>query len=192
MARSGDGVPANELFRVPIGSTPAVLAVPAGVPRGFYQNQNLFAPRFSFAWSAADDGKTAIRGGVGLFYDRPEGNLLFGGGANGTLNDPPYNLSAQYENGNLAAPGGGSVPAPAPLGAIAAVDPNLKVPREWNWSISFQRELPRAVFGEIGYIGNKGQNLPRETDINLPPLDVLAPNAPCPPPHPANMHSLSP
>ncbi len=192
MVRAGDGVPANELFRVPIGSTPTVLAVPAGVPRGFYGNQNLFAPRFSFAFSPADDGKTAIRGGVGLFYDRPEGNLLFGGGANGTLNDPPYNLSAQYENGNLAQPGGGSVPAPAPLGGIAAVDPNLKVPREWQWSVSFQRELPWGIFGEIGYIGTKGQNLIREPDINLPSFDVLAANAALPAAQRANMNFLRP
>jgi hypothetical protein len=192
MIRAGNGIPASELFRVPVGSSPSVLAVPAGAPRGFYQDHNLFAPRFSFAWTPTDDGKSAIRGGFGLFYDRPEGNLLFGGGANGTLNDPPYNLSAQYENGNLAAPGGGSVPAPAPLGAIAAVDPNLGVPREWNWSISFQRELPGGIFGEIGYIGSKGQNLLREPDINLPSLDVLAANAALPAAQRANMNFLRP
>jgi len=192
MVRAGDGVPASELIRVPIGNSPSVLAVPAGVPRGFYQTQNLFAPRFSFAWTPADDGKSAIRGGVGLYYDRPEGNLLFGGGANGTLNDPPYTLSVQYQNGNLAAPGGGTVPAPAPLGNIAAIDPNLKVPREWNWSVSYQRELPWGIFGEIGYVGARGENLLREPDINLPSFDVLAANAALPSSQRANTNFLRP
>ena len=143
-------------------------------------NRHLFAPRFSFAWTPSGNSETAVRGGFGLFYDRPEGNLLFGGGGNGPVNSPPYVLSSQYENGNLSAPGGGSVPAPAPLGQIASIDPNLKVPRSWNWSVSVQRELPWGIFGEIGYVGSKGQNLLRQPDINQPSFEALAPTPPCP------------
>ena len=108
MVRAGDGVPESELIRVPNGNSPAVLAVPAGAPRGFYGTQHLFAPRFSFAWTPTGDADTAVRGGIGLFYDRPEGNLLFGGANNGPVNNPPYTASSQYENGNISAPGGGT------------------------------------------------------------------------------------
>src|SRR5262249_20291157 len=44
IVRAGDGVPASELGRVPNGNSPAVLAVPAGAPRGLYHNQSLWAP----------------------------------------------------------------------------------------------------------------------------------------------------
>jgi hypothetical protein len=192
MIRAGDGVPSSELIRVINGNSPSVLAVPAGAPRGFYDTQNLFAPRFSFAWTPKGDGQTAIRGGIGLFYDRPEGNLLFGGGGNGPINGPPFVTSSSYENGNLSAPGGGSVPAPAPVGTIAAIDPNLKVPREWNWSVSLQRELPWGIFGEIGYVGSKGENMIREPDINLPSFDVLSANAALPAAQRANINFLRP
>jgi Carboxypeptidase regulatory-like domain len=192
MIRAGDGVPPDELFRVPNGDSPLVLSVPAGAPRGFYGNQHLFGPRFSFAWTPTGNSDLAVRGGVGLFYDRPEGNLLFGGGGNGPVNSPPYNLSSQFENGNLAAAGGGAVPALAPVGTLAAIDPDLKVPRSWNWSLSVQRELVWGLFAEIGYVGSKGQNLLRQVDINLPSFDVLAANAALPAAQRANTNFLRP
>jgi len=153
------------------------MSVPAGAPRGFYGDHHLLAPRFSFAWTPTGNAETAVRGGIGLFYDRPEGNLLFGGANNGPLNNPPYNLSAQYQNGNLSAPGGGTVPAPTALGTIAALDPKLTVPRSWNWSLTIQRELGCGIFTEIGYVGSKGQNLLRQPDINQPTFGDLAANA---------------
>jgi hypothetical protein len=192
LIRAGDGVPDDELFRVPTGANALTLAVPSGAPRGFYDNQQLFGPRFSFAWTPKPDASMAIRGGVGLYYDRPEGNFLFGGGGNGPVNSPPYVQSSQFENGNLAAPGGGSTPAPAPIGTIAAVDPDFKVPRSWNWSLTVQRELPWGIFGEVGYVGSKGQNLMRQPDINLPAFDVLAANAALPAAQRANTNFLRP
>src|SRR5204862_536520 len=36
LVRAGNGVPADQLIRVPNGNSPTVLAVPAGAPRGFY------------------------------------------------------------------------------------------------------------------------------------------------------------
>jgi hypothetical protein len=192
LIRVGEGVPEDELFRVAGGDSPRVLAVPAGAPRGFYDSQHLFGPRVSFAWTPGGDSEMAVRGGVGLFFDRPEGNLLFGGGGNGPINSPPYTLSAQFENGNLAAPGGGSVPAPAPIGTIAAIDPGLKVPKSWNWSVSVQRELPGAIFGEIGYVGSKGVDLIRQLDINQPSLADLSANALLPAAQRANTNFLRP
>ena len=200
MIRAGEGVPQSELMRVPNGNSPVVLAVPAGAPRGFYDSQHLFAPRFSFAWTPTGNADTAVRGGIGLFYDRPEGNLLFGGANNGPVNNPPYSASAQYENGNLSAPGGGSVPAPAPLGTIAAIDRHLTVPRYWlaqpersrSDRLGFERELPWGIFGEISYVGSKGQDLLRQPDINQPSFDTLSANAALPAAQRANTNFLRP
>ena len=135
----------------PNGNSPAVLAVPAGAPRGFYPNRHLFAPRFSFAWTPTGSSEMAVRGGVGLFYDRPEGNLLFGGGGNGPRQQPALRRAARSTRTATSPP-----PAAAPCprrrrsGNIAAIDPDLQVPRSWNWSLSVQRELPWGLFGEIG------------------------------------------
>jgi len=46
LVRAGDGVPQDELGRVPGGNSTAVLAVPAGAPRGLYPSYGLHMPRF--------------------------------------------------------------------------------------------------------------------------------------------------
>ena len=139
---------------------------------GYYANHNTWAPRISFAFSPTSDGKQSIRGGIGLFYDRPEGNLYFS-----MVNNPPFALSSEFQNGNLASPGGGTAAPLAPWVSMDALDPNLKIPAVWNWSLSYQRELGWGLFGEVSYIGNKGQNLLRQPDINQPTLAEYAANA---------------
>lgn len=171
MVRPCGGVPQAELNRVSNGNDPSVTAVPATAPCGFYKAQGNVAPRLSFAWNPDGSGRNAIRGGAGLFFDRPEGNLYFP-----LVNNPPYSLSASYENGNLSAPGGGRVPALAPAGTIDSIDPALKLPRVWQYGLTYQRELPWGIFGEIGYVGNTGQNLIRQPDINQPSFDALNAN----------------
>ena len=54
-------------------------------------------PRLSFSYSL--NAATVIRGGAGLFYDKPEGNVIFS-----QLNLPPVLANEQYENFNLNAP----------------------------------------------------------------------------------------
>ena len=171
LTRPGE-VPGDQVANVPNAGSPLVALVPFAENEGYYANQHTFAPRFSFAYSPSTDGSSSIRGGLGLFYDRPEGNLYFS-----LVNNPPFALSSEFQNGNLASPGGGTAAPLAPWGSMDALDPNLKIPKVWNWSLSYQRELGRGLFGEVSYIGAKGLNLLRQPDINLPSLDAFAANA---------------
>ncbi|MBO0724030.1 MAG: TonB-dependent receptor [Blastocatellia bacterium] len=166
---AGGGVPSDELGRVPNGNSSLVASVPTGAPRGLYDPQHLVAPRFSFAYST--DDKTAIRGGFGIFYDKPEGNLIYS-----QLNLPPFSLSSQFNNGNLSNIAGAAAAAVAPFGNINAIDPNLVVPYQMNFSLSVQRELPWGIFGEAAYVGNLGRHLIRQPDINQPSFEALASN----------------
>jgi hypothetical protein len=83
LIRAGSGIPASELGRLPNAISPDIALVPTGAPRGLYNAQNRFAPRFGFAFQI--DQKSALRGGYGIFYDRPEGNVIFS-----AVNNPPY------------------------------------------------------------------------------------------------------
>jgi len=168
LVRPGSGVPEEELSRFPNGNSPRVLGVPSGAPRGLYHEQSRLMPRLSFAWAPRGDDTLAVRGGVGVFYERPDNNYLFPTSAN-----PPMNESVSLENGNLSDPGRGRASAVAPWGTIEAVDPDLQLARKTNWSLSVQRTIGKKLFAEIAYVGNAGRNLHRRPNINALPPDVL-------------------
>ncbi|HEU4435073.1 MAG TPA: carboxypeptidase regulatory-like domain-containing protein [Pyrinomonadaceae bacterium] len=180
LVRAGNGVPPEELGRVPGGDSADVRAVPIGAPRGLYEGHHYFMPRVGFAYSPFDDNKTSIRGGFGMYYDRIEGNLIFP-----SLSNPPYASSAQFQNANLSNITGGSTVV-APWAQINAVNPELDTPYTMSFSLSVQRELPRGIFAEASYVGNLGRHLIRQPDINQPTFEQIRNNAPPGPNLPTN------
>jgi hypothetical protein len=170
MIRAGEGVPVDQLGRVPGANSPTALAMPAGAPRGLYQPQNLVIPRASFAWTPFASSKIAVRGGFGAFHDRTQGNLIFS-----QLNLPPYSYSVQYQSGNLAAPSGGSTPAPAPF-AGRGIDPSLKVPVVYSYNAGLQTELPQGLFLTVDYIGRQERHQIWGPNINQPSFAALVAN----------------
>jgi Carboxypeptidase regulatory-like domain len=182
LVRAGTGIPASEVGRVS-PSAAALALVPAGAPRGFYDPASKLAPRFGFAYDPWGDGKTSIRGGFGMFYDKVEGNLIFG-----QINLPPFINTPQFENGNLSNISGGTPSALAPLAGISAIAPNLKIAYSMNYSVGVQRELPHGFFVEANYVGNQGRHLIRQPDLNAIPFDALVANQP-PGPN-ANLNTL--
>ncbi len=171
LVRPGE-VPASQAAGVPNAVTPFVRQIPLARARGYYSDQHLFAPRLSLAWAPGGSRSTVLRGGVGLSYDRPEGNIHFS-----LPNNPPFVLSATYENGNLSRPTAGSPSPLHPWADIESIDPNLEAPRVWNWSIGAQQELPWAsLFADVAYVGAAGAKLLRRPDINAPAFADLAAN----------------
>ena len=165
LVAAGNGVPASEAGRVPVSAAQLAL-VPTGAPRGLYPSKNTFAPRFGFAYSP--DEKTVFRGGYGMFYFRPEGNLVFS-----QANLPPFLQNTQYQNGNITNIAGGSVVA-APIGTISAIDPRLDNGYTQQFSFNVERQLPGSMLAEVSYVGNLGRHLQRQPDLNQPSFDVLA------------------
>jgi hypothetical protein len=170
---AGDGVPEDQQGRVQLLTGGDYSRIPNGAPRGLYDAQSLIMPRASFAYSLNE--ATVIRGGGGIFYDKPEGNLIFS-----QLNIPPILDNVTYENFNLAAPSSGAAGAIGALGDINAIDPNLKLARQINFSIGVQRELGQGYFVEANYVGNRGDFLLRQPDINRASFDALRANAALP------------
>jgi hypothetical protein len=168
LIRAGSGIPSSEVGRVP-GATGALFQqIPAGAPGGFFQPQNVFSPRFGFAYAL--NQKTVLRGGFGEFFARPQGNMIFS-----QVNVPPILQLAQFENGNLSNPGG-AAGVLAPNGNITAIDPKVVNGYTEQFSFGVQRELIRGTFLEVSYVGNLARHLLRQPNINQIPFALNVAN----------------
>jgi hypothetical protein len=160
------GVPADQLGRVPNGNSPFVLDVPAGAQRGFYKPEVTPAPRVGVAWSPFGD-KTVIRAGAGMYFDRPEGNIIFG--QTGIV---PFLQQINFLSGNMAAlPSSGTAPT---IFGVSAINPNLVVARVVSYSLSVQHEFRGGIMVQAAYVGNQARHLLREPNINVPTFATAA------------------
>ena len=96
-------------------NAPVGMLFPGDLPRGLYDtDKNNFAPRVGFAWDVFGDGKTAVRGAFGIFYDTINTDSI-------AQENPPFVGGRRaFSNGNLTNPFS-SVGADAPP---AFVDPS--------------------------------------------------------------------
>jgi hypothetical protein len=129
-------------------------------PNKYLRNQNyhLFAPRLGIAWDPRGDSKTAVRFGIGQFYQRervsPNNGLAANApfSVNGTLTRA-LDSTAQIASGGNASP-------------TAGANPTSNVPSSWQWNFSIQHQFARDTALEIGYVGNRAMHLTSRYDVN--------------------------
>ena len=109
------------------------------------------APRFGFAYDLTGQSNWVVRGSGGVFYDRPDGNTVFG-----IPNNPPIATSKDLRNGQLQTLGQGLSPLPVP--GLQGWQYEAKVPTSVQWSIGVQKSLPWSMSGDVSYVGNHGIN----------------------------------
>lgn len=168
---------ANPTARYPYPAPPAVITGSflfpgvGGQPRRLYDTDwTTLAPRVGVAWRLSQNGKTVLRAGVGVFYQAPTQLDTTSGysqptnyttsldgirpAAGASLNGP-YSLVDPFPQGFAAPRGaGGGALTSIGNGGISFDPPRFKIPRTYQYSFGFQRELPGHILAEISYAGN--------------------------------------
>ncbi len=130
------------------------------------QDGNAFrvSPRIGAVYDLTGKGETIVRGGFGIFYDRPQGNMVFD-----MISNAPGVLNSRLDYGRLQdlTSSGGD---PNPTLSLNPTAFGFKPPRVNQWNVGVQHKLVKEVILDVAYVGSRSTDLLRQVQINAVPF----------------------
>jgi len=142
--------------------------------QNYFHDNNNVGPRGSVAFAPTADGRTVLRAGAGVFYDRsgprPIQDLLRYNGvqqARIVMNDPSF--PDPYPQGQSA----GTQPP-----GVVQLAPGAQLPTTVQSSVSLERQLAKTTSASVTYTNTRrfGEFLSRDVNAPPPPLYLTRPD----------------
>jgi hypothetical protein len=162
----GNTVDGRFIGRLVYGSDPFNGAFQAG--QGIsdtMQSGNAFrvSPRIGVVYDLTGEGRTILRGGFGIFYDRPQGNMVFD-----LITNAPGMLQPSLQWGRLQALDD-SKGDPDPTVVMNPTAYDFTPPKVTAWNVGVQRKLWRSIVFDLAYVGSSSKDLLQQRQINAVP-----------------------
>ena len=120
--------------------------------------RDLFSPRAGFAWNIFGDGKTVLRGGIGIFRDQFPVSLF---GLDRLL--PPFYGINSYVFPSFSNPQNAVLTQPID---VYQMNYHPKFPYALQYNLILEREVAPGTIFSAGYFGARGNHLPRGVEAN--------------------------
>src|SRR6267142_149466 len=172
----GLGSSPNPLITIPLYLNGIGIPGQNGIPKGLVDNHwGAFGPRIGFAYDVSGSGKTVVRGGGGMMYERIQGNDMYDAGPN-----IPFSLQVstpgpvEMDDPRLSLATGNAVALPINPASITGLNRKAyKLPTSYQWSLGVQHSLTTKTVLSIAYVGNTNRFQSDRTEYNLPLQSAL-------------------